>query len=123
MTRPPAKYDLARKLRRQMSPAETRLWVRLRNRETLGFNVRRSYAFGPYILDFYCDKVKLCIEVDGGQHSFDEARVYDEKRDAYLKSQDIDTLRIPAIQVMEDPYNAAQYVVDDIRLRLDKRSV
>ena len=64
-----------------MSPAETRLWVRLRNREALGFNVRRSYAVGPYILDFYCDEAKLSIEVDGGQHTFDEAWDYDEKRD------------------------------------------
>ena len=123
MTRPPAKYDLARKLRRQMSPAETRLWVRLRNREALGFNIRRSYAFGPFILDFYCDDAKLCIEVDGGQHTFDEARAYDEKRDAYLKSQDIHTLRMPAIQIMEDPDSAAQYVADEIRLRLVKRPV
>jgi very-short-patch-repair endonuclease len=118
MTGPPAKYDLARKLRRKMSPAETRLWVRLRNREALGFNVRRSYAFGPYILDFYCDDVKLCIEVDGAQHTFDEARAYDEKRDAYLKAHGIETLRIPAIQVMEDPDSAALYVADEIRLRL-----
>jgi very-short-patch-repair endonuclease len=118
MTRPPAKYDLARKLRQQMSPAETRIWVRLRNREALGFNVRRSYAFGPYILDFYCAEAKLCIEVDGAQHTFDDARLYDEKRDAYLKSHGIDTLRIPAIQVMEDPDSAAQYITDEIRLRL-----
>ncbi|WP_349320013.1 DUF559 domain-containing protein [Asticcacaulis sp. MM231] len=103
-----------------MSLAETRLWVRLRNREALVFNIRRSYAFGPYILDFYCDDAKLCIEVDGGQHPFDEARTYDEKRDAYLKSRDIETMCIPAIQVMEDPDSAALYVADEIRLRLTK---
>jgi very-short-patch-repair endonuclease len=120
MTRPPAKYDLARKLRRKMSPAETRLWVRLRNRDTHGFNVRRSYAFGPYILDFYCAEARLCIEVDGAQHNFDEARAYDEKRDAYLKTHGLETLRIPAIQVMEDPDSAALYLADEIRLRLTK---
>ena len=103
-----------------MSPAETRLWVRLRNREALGFNVRRSHAFGRYILDFYCDEAKLCIEVDGGQHTFDEARAYDAKRDAYLKSHAIETLRIPAIKVMEDPDSAALYMADEIRLRLTK---
>ena len=80
--------------------------------------MRRSYAFGRYILDFYCEEAKLCIEVDGAQHTFDEARVYDEKRDDYLKAHGIETLRIPAIQVMEDPDSAALYVAGEIRLRL-----
>ncbi len=103
-----------------MSPAETRLWVRVRDREAHGFKVRRSYAFGPYVLDFYCAQACLCIEVDGAQHTFDEAQRYDEKRDVYLKARGIDTLRIPAIQIIEDPDGTALFVAEEIRLRLNK---
>ena len=58
----------ARELRNNMTDAERLLWSRLRNRQLKGKQVYRQKIIGDYIVDFYCPKAKLVIEVDGGQH-------------------------------------------------------
>ncbi|HEU4857931.1 MAG TPA: DUF559 domain-containing protein [Rhodanobacteraceae bacterium] len=67
-----AKTGFARRLRRDMTDAERRLWHYLRRRQLLGFRFRRQFPIGPYIVDFACLEAKLVIEVDGSQH-FDAA--------------------------------------------------
>ncbi len=111
------KYRLARSLRKTLSPPEVRLWVRLRARGD-GTVIRRQHPFGPYILDFYCPDAQLAIEVDGAQHNEDEASAHDTRRDDWLAEQGIETLRIPAIHIMQDADAAADYVLEEIRLRL-----
>lgn len=54
----------ARHLRRAMTKPERLLWCALRGNRT-GFHFRRQHAAGPYVLDFYCDRIGLCVEVDG----------------------------------------------------------
>ncbi|MBN8736804.1 MAG: endonuclease domain-containing protein [Xanthomonadales bacterium] len=63
-----AKTSFARRLRRDMTDAERRLWHHLRRRQLLGYRFRRQFPIGPYIVDFACIETKLIIEVDGGQH-------------------------------------------------------
>ncbi len=58
----------ARDLRQAMTPAEKKLWDRLRNRQFLGMKFRRQHPLGPYIADFYCAEHRLIIELDGGIH-------------------------------------------------------
>ena len=58
----------ARKLRRQSTDAEQRLWYHLRNRQLGGFKFRRQVTIGSFIADFACVEVRLIIEADGGQH-------------------------------------------------------
>jgi very-short-patch-repair endonuclease len=60
---------LERRLRRQATDAETRLWFELRDRQLRGFKFVRQEAIGPYIVDFVCRERRLIIEVDGGQHA------------------------------------------------------
>ena len=55
-------------LRENQTDAERRLWQFLRNKQ-LGFIFRRQYGAGRYVLDFYCSKARLAIEVDGGGHA------------------------------------------------------
>ena len=62
----------------------------------------RQCSAGPYILDFYCPKLKLAIELDGGQHAQDARQTYDAERSAYLKSQGIDVLRFWNNEVLQD---------------------
>jgi adenine-specific DNA-methyltransferase len=81
----------AREMRSRMTDAEALLWMLLRNRRIAGAKFRRQHPVGRYILDFYCDEKKLGVELDGGQHG--EAIAYDEKRDAWLRSQGILVLR------------------------------
>ncbi|HRQ65770.1 MAG TPA: endonuclease domain-containing protein [Xanthomonadaceae bacterium] len=63
-----AKRDFARKLRRDMTDAEQRLWYRLRRRQLNGHRFRRQHPIGPYIVDFVCLESRLIIELDGSQH-------------------------------------------------------
>ncbi|MDI7774183.1 DUF559 domain-containing protein [Asticcacaulis sp. EMRT-3] len=115
------KHKQARALRKAMSPPEVRLWLRLRSRKNTGLTIRRQHPVGPYILDFFCPDAMLAIEVDGAQHTFDEAIAYDARRDSWLLKQGIETLRIPAVYIMQDPDAAAEYVLIQIHERLIQR--
>lgn len=89
-----------------MTPPEARIWARLRVRDT-GISFRRQHPIGPYVLDFYCAKARLAIEVDGLIHTTEDHPERDEQRDAWLLEQGIATYRIAASDVMADPDEAA----------------
>src|SRR5438105_15805965 len=75
--------QFARKLRREQTSAESRLWWHLRNRQFHGWKFRRQMSIDGYIADFVCIDAKLIIEVDGGQHA--EATSKDAERSARLE--------------------------------------
>jgi very-short-patch-repair endonuclease len=59
---------IARRLRRDRTEAEARLWRYLRNRQLEGVKFRFQSPVGPYVADFLCTEAKLIVELDGGQH-------------------------------------------------------
>jgi very-short-patch-repair endonuclease len=77
-------------LRKTSTPAERKLWSRIRN-DQLGVTFRRQHAIGNYIPDFCSPQVRLIIELDGGQHLEQEA--YDEARTKYLATQGYKVIR------------------------------
>jgi very-short-patch-repair endonuclease len=86
----------ARRLRRALSPPEARLWNRLRQRAP-GLPVfRRQHPIGPYVLDFYCAKARLAIEIDGMSHDVGDRPERDLRRDAWLEARSVTVVRIPA---------------------------
>lgn len=95
---PKTKHE-AVKLRKESTPAERKLWSRIRN-DQLGVTFRRQHAIGIYIPDFCSPKAKLIIEMDGSQHL--EQEEYDEERTKYLKSQGYKVIRFWNNQVMND---------------------
>jgi very-short-patch-repair endonuclease len=56
----------ARNLRRQQTDVESKLWMRLRDRQLCGAKFRRQHPIGPYIVDFCCPDRELIVELDGG---------------------------------------------------------
>ena len=84
---------LARYLRNNMTDPEVYLWLRLQ-REQTGFAFNRQFRAGKYILDFYCRKYRVAIEIDGKVHAL--RRVKDEARDEWLSLQKIHVLRFSA---------------------------
>lgn len=92
----------AKALRRNQTDAERRLWGYLRDRRLDGWKFRRQHPIGPYVLDLYCADARLVIEIDGGQHDYDEYREHDEKRTAYLNSQGLKVMRFWNSDVMEN---------------------
>ncbi len=85
--------DRARELRRKATRAETVLWNQLRDRRMQGFKFRRQHRVGPYILDFYCSRARLAIELDGGGHAEPDQAAYDHKRTQEIESRGIFLLR------------------------------
>jgi very-short-patch-repair endonuclease len=77
-----------------MSVAEQWFWGAVR-KDQLGYRVGRQVTMGPYILDFYVPSAKLCIEIDGEQHSASVEK--DRLRDAFLAERGILTVRIPSL--------------------------
>jgi very-short-patch-repair endonuclease len=93
--------NLAKRLRRRMNEPELRLWNRVRRNRLDGIHIRRQHPLGPYVLDFFCARARLAIELDGGAHD-EVRRAQDELRDAWLAVQGVQTLRLPASLVMQD---------------------
>lgn len=90
----------AKSLRRAMSAPEETLWFMLRrNQQQLHF--RRQHALGPYILDFYCAAVKLCVEVDGPLH--DETAAQDAQRTRWLNGQGVRVIRFTVAELEARP--------------------
>ena len=81
------KHDLARRLRRDQTDVERKLWYALRNRRFAGFKFRRQQPVGPYVVDFVCFDAGLVVELDGSQHGLPENVAADEARTAWLASQ------------------------------------
>ena len=75
----------ARRLRREQTDAERRLWSRLRDRRLVGARFRRQHPMGPFISDFCCTEAKLVIVLDGGQHALRKRS--DAERTAFLEGQ------------------------------------
>jgi very-short-patch-repair endonuclease len=69
------------------------LWGWLRGKRLEGYRFCRQFGVGKFILDFYCPKVKLGIEIDGGQHLKTEKKIYDRNRSQWLNNNNINILR------------------------------
>ena len=81
----------SKRLRKQMTPEEFRLWYLLRGRRFFGYKFRRQMPIGPYIVDFAYFKAKLIVELDGGQHQNKEK--YDSRRTEFLNANGWEVLR------------------------------
>jgi very-short-patch-repair endonuclease len=111
MRAPKQTIDNARRLRRTLSAPEARLWSRLRVRAPGQPTFRRQHPIGRYVLDFYCAKARLAIEIDGVSHDLGDRPAHDEWREAWLKEQGVTIIRIPAVEVMRNIDDAADAIV------------
>jgi very-short-patch-repair endonuclease len=85
--------ELARNLRKRMTPQEVKLWVHLRSWRKRGFHFRRQAPRDDFIVDFVCLKHHLIVEVDGGQHNLDAHARRDGMRDNHFARQGFRVLR------------------------------
>jgi len=80
-----------KKLRQNMTVAERKLWYEFLRGHRYRFV--RQKAIGNYILDFYCQRLKLGVEIDGGTHLGDKNEEYDKKRTYELARLGIEIIR------------------------------
>jgi very-short-patch-repair endonuclease len=105
-------HGRAKSMRNALTPPELALWVRLRTRGEGQPVFRRQHPFGPYVLDFYCAKARLAIEVDGQSHDMGDRHAHDAGRDAYLDGKGVRVMRYRAVEVMVDPDGVAQAIIE-----------
>ena len=103
----------AKRMRQDMTVAETRLWHVLRGNRLEGFKFRRQFAIGNYVADFVCLSQRLIVEVDGSQH---EASAHDAERDAWLRSQGFQVLRLWNNDILKNMDSAVLAILAALRL-------
>lgn len=94
--------ELKRKLRRDQTTAEGILWEKLRKKRISGYKFYRQYSIGNYILDFYCPKLRVGIEVDGGYHDSQSVKDLDEYRTRTLEDMGVKIIRFTNEEVLLD---------------------
>ncbi len=102
-----------RNLRVNQTRAESKLWNALRKKQ-LGVKFRRQYNIDYYIVDFYCHKLRLIIELDGSIHGEEKNKAKDKIRENYLKRKVYKIIRYRNDQVKYELRNVIQDIVNTI---------
>jgi very-short-patch-repair endonuclease len=104
-----------RELRRKSTPAEKKLWDALKLFRWENMPFRRQYSVDWYVLDFYCPKFHLAVEVDGPIHDRVENQGNDKVREDWLKSQSITILRFSNESVMDHLSQVLEKIKDSLK--------
>ena len=111
----PRRIGQARHLRKAATPAERRLWSRLRNGQLYGYKFRRQHPIGDKIADFFCHEAQLAIELDGSGHGYARRQAADIARTSELLANGIRVIRFWNSEVVQD----VGWVIEAILLQLD----
>ena len=111
----------ARALRNNMTPEERHLWYDYLRHHPVKF--RRQAVFGKFIVDFYCAKAKLVVELDGSQHYEPQNQQADQIRTEYLQKFGVTVIRIANTDVTRNFRGVCAYIDDLIEERLGGGSI
>jgi cyclase len=103
-------FQYAKDLRKIMTPAEMLLWGHLK-KGTEGYKFRRQHPIESYVVDFYCHRLRLIIEVDGNYHDKPETKNHDLQREADLKKLGYFIIRFSNDDVLKN----LQFVLNNIQ--------
>jgi very-short-patch-repair endonuclease len=102
----------AKRLRRDQTDAERKLWMHLRSRQMNGFKFRRQQPIGRYIVDFFCPESRLVLELDGGHHA-DQVQA-DQRRTEFLTKAGYRVLRFWDNEVLTDTEAVLQKISNEL---------
>ncbi len=111
----PELRDVRRALRRDGTPSEALLWLRLKNRQVHGRRFRRQHGIGPFVVDFYCPLERLAIELDGSVHNNAIASANDQARQAWLYAQGIRVIRFDNQAILDDMEGVVDAIANAFR--------
>mgnify|MGYP001343429218 CR=1 FL=1 len=106
----------SRQLRENMTDAERLLWAKIRMKQLKGYQFYRQKPIGDYIVDFFCPRAKLVIEIDGSQHLVGETIEYDRIRDEYLSNHGLRVLRFTNTDVLKHIESVVESIEEEIPL-------
>ena len=112
----PSILKLAKQLRKDETESEKILWARLNRNQIKGLQFRRQHPINAFIVDFYCAKIKLVIEIDGSIHDIPEYHLHDVGRSAMLEDFGFTVIRFTNEQIM----NEIDYTVEQIEIIVQK---
>ena len=108
--------NLSSNLRKNATPQENKLWYEFLRTYPVRFN--RQRIVGNFILDFYCAKARLAVELDGSQHYEDKVINHDEQRTEYLKNLGIYVLRFTNLEINESFYEVCTVIDETVKSRM-----
>jgi very-short-patch-repair endonuclease len=106
---------LARKLRKQLTDAETILWSRLRGKQLDGLKFRRQHPIKAYVVDFACLEARLVVEVDGATHSTKEELEHDATRTRVLNREGWRVVRVSNTDVYKNLHGTLELILRSAR--------
>ncbi len=116
--------DRRRELRTNQTKTEKILWNFLRKKQIHRIRFCRQFGIGYYIADFYAPSLRLAIEVDGKQHESEDSLIYDNERDNYFRSLNIQVLRFKNEDILDDVENVVRIIKNYIgKLNLPQPSL
>ena len=104
----------SRRLRNEMTDAEKKLWLEVRGKQLKGFQFYRQKPIGNFIVDFYCPKANLVLELDGGQHYSEQGQTEDRSRDDFLRSKGLRVLRFSDKDVFENMTGIIEKIMESL---------
>lgn len=108
----------ARKLRKEMTPHERKLWYLFLRTYSVKFYKQK--IIGNYIVDFYCRPAKLVVELDGSQHYNDADIRYDEFRTKYLEERGLKVLRFTNTDIDRRFNSVCEKIDEVVKERMEK---
>ena len=108
------RLEFARRLRRDMTLAEKKLWSLIRQNK-VGVHFRRQVPIGPYVADFYSRPAKLVLELDGSQHLQKEQIQKDMQRKSFFEERGYRILRFNNLEVLNNPQGVTQRIMEYLR--------
>ena len=106
----------AKELRKNATPWERKLWFYFLKDYDIRF--QRQKVIGNFIVDFYCHKAKLVIELDGGGHFFVNQMDYDEKRNEILEKKSLKVLRFSNVEIDKNFYEVCSIIDKEVKARI-----
>ena len=102
-------------MRNNSTLSEVLLWNELKSGKMLGYKFNRQKPLNTYIVDFYCHKLKLVIEIDGDSHSHEDVYLNDIKRQKILESMNLVFLRFDDLEIKKNLVNVLMVIENFIK--------
>jgi very-short-patch-repair endonuclease len=116
----PAQKHRRQYLRNHATDAERKLWSMLKGKQLLGYKFRRQQGIEQYVVDFYCPRAKLAIEIDGATHCSPQQKAADRQRTERIKSHGIAVLRFNNTDVFENSDGVMTAIIDSLKKNSSK---
>jgi len=111
----PQLKEIARQLRNNSTKAEIKLWHHLKGKQLRGYDFHRQKPIGNYIVDFFCNKLMLVIELDGYTHGFKEVFERDKLKEQSLQELEITILRFKDEDIINNIEGVIAYIEEYIQ--------